>query len=102
MMRVMTGLLAAFACSALAADDVLFERDVRPILKRHCFQCHGEEEKPEAGLDLRLVRTIGKGGDSGPALVAGDHKASLLFQRVADGEMPPDNKNPLSEAQRDV
>jgi hypothetical protein len=101
-MRVFSGLVAAVVCSNLAADDVLFERDVRPILKQHCFQCHGEEEKPEAGLDLRLVRTMQKGGDSGAAVVAGDHKASLLFQRVADGEMPPDKKNPLSEKQREV
>src|SRR6187401_240591 len=95
-MRLFSGLVAVFVCSNLAADDVLFERDVRPILKRHCFQCHGEEEKPEAGLDLRLVRSIQKGGESGAGVVAGDHMASLIFQRVANGEMPPDGKNPLT------
>ena len=57
--------------AASAADQPLtFEQHVRPILKVHCFQCHGEEEK-EANLDLRLVRLIAKGGDSGPAIVAG-------------------------------
>ena len=44
------------ASPARAADAPTFEADVRPILKAHCFQCHGEEAKPKGGLDLRLVR----------------------------------------------
>lgn len=31
-----------------------FEADVRPILKAHCFHCHGDQGKVEGGLDLRL------------------------------------------------
>ncbi|MFM7606418.1 MAG: hypothetical protein ACKO8Z_14640 [Prosthecobacter sp.] len=43
--------------AASAAEPVLtFERDVRPIVKAHCTHCHGEEEKPEGGVDLRLGR----------------------------------------------
>ena len=30
---------------AADATAILFERDVRPILKAHCWQCHGDEEK---------------------------------------------------------
>jgi hypothetical protein len=101
-MRLFSGLAAILICGNLAAEDVLFEREIRPILKRHCFQCHGEEEKPEAGLDLRLARTIRKGGESGPAVVTGDHQASLIYQRVSAGEMPPDKKNPLTEKQRET
>ena len=33
-----------------------------------------------------------KGGDSGPAIVAGDHAESLLYERIAAGEMPPGKK----------
>jgi len=101
-MRLIFGLLTILVCSSLAAQDVVFERDIRPILKQHCFHCHGEEEKPEGSLDVRLVRTMLKGGDSGAAIVAGDHRASLLYQRIADGEMPPDGKNALSEPQREL
>jgi hypothetical protein len=46
--------------SALAAEPVLtFEKDVRPIVKAHCTHCHGEEEKPEGGVDLRSAALHG-------------------------------------------
>ena len=45
----------AFALSA-RGGELTFERDVRPILKTHCFLCHGEEEKPKGDVDLRLRR----------------------------------------------
>jgi len=69
-----------------------FESQVRSILKTHCWQCHGEEEELQGGLDARLARFLTRGGDSGPAVVAGDHAGSLLYQRVASGEMPPGKK----------
>lgn len=75
-----------------AADEVWFETDVRPILKAHCFQCHGEEDEHEGKLDLRLVRTMQSGGDSGPAFVAGKPADSLLLQRINKDEMPPGKK----------
>jgi hypothetical protein len=69
--------------------EMIFERDVRPILKKHCFQCHGEEKK-EGGLDVRLARTLTKGGDTGAAIVPGKSHASLLLERLRAGEMPPE------------
>ncbi len=77
---------------------VTFEGDVRPILKAHCWQCHGEEEELQGGLDARLARLLREGGDSGPAIVAGEHGASLLFERISAGEMPPGDKQ-LSAAE---
>jgi hypothetical protein len=79
----------------------LFESQVRPILKRHCFQCHGEEEKPEAQLDLRLARRIAQGGESGPAIVAGRLDESLLWKRITADEMPPGEKK-LKESERRI
>lgn len=85
---------------ASAEDALTFEDHVRPILKAHCFQCHGEEEEHEGNLDLRLARLIAKGGDSGPAIVAGKAADSLLLQRLEAGEMPPEGKGKrLSEKQ---
>ena len=56
-MKLILLLLIPIATSA--AERVLtFERDVRPIVKAHCTHCHGEEEKPEGGVDLRLRRLM--------------------------------------------
>src|SRR5689334_15618887 len=78
--------------AAEAPARLTYEHDVRPILKAHCFACHGDEEKPKGGLDLRLVRTMTKGGKSGEAIVAGRHEDSLLWERVDAEEMPPGEK----------
>jgi hypothetical protein len=68
---------------------ITYEQHVRPIFKAHCFRCHGGEEETKGGLDLRLRRMMVSGGDSGPAIVPGKSDESLLFQRIASGEMPP-------------
>src|SRR5262249_51662554 len=60
-------------------------------------QCHGDEDAKEANLDLRMVKLITKGGDSGPGLVAGNATKSLLIERLTAGEMPPEGKSkPIS------
>ena len=51
--------LGVFSCFAVslgiaAADEGLplrFEKDIRPILKQHCWQCHGEEDEPKGSMD---------------------------------------------------
>src|SRR4029077_7597806 len=83
---------AALWAEETAPEQVTFEAHVRPILKAHCWQCHGEEEEMKGGLDARLARSLLKGGDSGPAIEAGKHGTSLLYERVAAGEMPPGKK----------
>lgn len=83
-------ILAGTACLFAAdRDPYTYEKDVRPILKEHCFHCHGEAGVTEGELDLRLRRWIVAGGDSGAALVPGDPQQSLLIERVRSGDMPP-------------
>jgi cytochrome c553 len=105
--RPLLGILFASACciagafageerAPAAAARLTFEKDVRPIFKTYCFQCHGEEEKPKGKLDLRLARFIKRGGESGEAIVLGKHDESLLWERVDADEMPPGEKK-LSE-----
>ncbi|HXJ76678.1 MAG TPA: c-type cytochrome domain-containing protein, partial [Candidatus Dormibacteraeota bacterium] len=80
------------------ASALTYEKDIRPILKANCFDCHGEREKPKAGLDLRLRRLIVAGGESGPAIVPGKPKDSRLIDLVRRGEMPKREKK-LSPAE---
>ncbi len=81
-----------FADAAEQSAGLNFERDVRPILKEFCFDCHGAEKKLKGGLDLRLRRLIAKGGDSGAALTPGKPTESLLLKQLLDGDMPPEGK----------
>src|SRR5436189_2951434 len=77
---------------AIAALPPTFENDIRPILKAHCFECHGEGEKLKGGLDLRLRRLMLQGGDDGPVIVPGHAEKSVLFKAVDSGEMPKRDK----------
>jgi len=68
---VSTVIIVGLAGSVLAAPTLTFEKDVRPILKEHCFHCHGEDGETKGGLDVRLARFLLKGGDERPAIVSG-------------------------------
>ena len=83
--------------SVAQGAPVSFERDVRPILKEHCFHCHGEEKKLRGGLDLRLRKLILKGGKSGTAIEIGNHAKSHLYELVKSGDMPPKDELRLNE-----
>lgn len=88
------GLLLALltGTAGLAEEPLTYEKDVRPILKAHCFHCHGEGDELKGKLDLRLRRLIAKGGDTGEGLVPGKPEESLLLQRIKEKQMPPGNK----------
>ncbi|HEU5434755.1 MAG TPA: DUF1549 domain-containing protein, partial [Thermomicrobiales bacterium] len=85
-----------------APDAISFNRDIRPILSDHCFQCHGPDAAHRQA-DLRLDTEAGAKADLGGhrAIAPGDVAASELVRRIkaADAEerMPPaDFKRPLS------
>ena len=86
--------LAFWGCISvcLAEDSITFERDVRPIFKAYCLDCHGGGDVLKGRLDLRLKRFAERGGDSGPAIVAGKPEESYLLDRLHDAEMPPGEK----------
>jgi hypothetical protein len=82
-----------------AADPgvAFFEKIIRPLLVEHCYRCHSAATKQRGGLALDSRGSIRKGGDSGPAVVPGKPKDSLLLQAVRYNEeprMPPKGKLP--------
>lgn len=87
-----------------AFDDAsleFFEKEVRPILTARCTECHGAGRgDPKGGLSLTSRRAAIKGGDTGPAIVPGKTKDSLLVSAIEYGDlyqMPPKSKLPAKE-----
>ncbi|MBL9137091.1 MAG: PSD1 domain-containing protein [Verrucomicrobiales bacterium] len=88
------------------AADLRFNRDIRPILSDHCFQCHGPDassRKAKLRLDVR-EGAIGQRSEGGPVVKVGDPNGSSLIARVISHDPdevmpPPDVKKPLSESQ---
>ena len=60
--QICSGMLVLCGCvaSAVAAEPLTFEQDIRPILRAHCYDCHGATQDVQGGLDLRLVRLHGR------------------------------------------
>ena len=91
-------LLWLLSGAAVGGEEAYFETHVRPLLVTHCYECHSAEEGSKIKGGLRLDHREGwqVGGDSGPALVPGDAKGSLLLKAVRyrdpDLQMPPKKK----------
>jgi cytochrome c553 len=102
---VATALLCAFAV-ATSTDVVagaepdraaldFFESSIRPILIKHCYECHSTKD-PDGGLALDSRDGVARGGDSGLALIPGKPNESRLIDAIRyknpDLQMPPQNK----------
>jgi mono/diheme cytochrome c family protein len=60
-------ILPVCALPLMAADSVDYMRDVKPLLARHCYACHGSE-KQRSGLRLDTAKAAFEGGNSGAAI----------------------------------
>jgi hypothetical protein len=75
---------------------MLFNEQVGPLLTGKCLFCHAGERR-KGGLDLTRRVSALAGGEGGAAVVPGQPDESLMFEKVAAGEMPP--RNPLRPEQ---
>jgi hypothetical protein len=93
--------------AAESAPD--FTTEVRPILSRYCFKCHGPDDKTRKGelrLDLR-AEALKPAESGGPAIIPGDVAKSELVKRIFTDDteeiMPPrSTKQEMSAAQKDL
>ncbi|MGI9472209.1 MAG: DUF1553 domain-containing protein [Rubripirellula sp.] len=91
-------LFASTTSKADAPNSVdFFENRIRPVLAKHCYECHSADAE-EVGGALLLDSRDGmmSGGDSGPAVDPGNVDASVLISaiRYESSEMPPQGKLP--------
>lgn len=108
--RLLPAWLCAAAAVAQAPPAARYGRDIRPILADKCFRCHG----PDAGTreaQLRLDErdaAIAERKDGRRAIDPGDHRQSLVWQRVTHADpserMPPERsgKAVLTDAERQL
>ena len=104
-MRCRVSVAAVFlllsASRLIAAEEVSFLRDVKPILAGRCFRCHSEALEQEAGLALDKFDAVMKGSDEGAVIVTGKSGESKLIERITatdDTKMPPEGDR-LTEQQ---
>jgi hypothetical protein len=74
-----------------------FEKKIRPLLVRHCYECHsGDADKAKGKFVLDTHEGLRRGGQSGAAVVPGNAAESLLIEAIRyEGlEMPPKQKLP--------
>ncbi len=94
--------IAAFPDVRSLAADVDFARDVQPILRRACWECHSAGKR-EGGLALDQREAAFKGGDSGAAIVPGKAAESELIRRVklpkSDSEVMPARGETLKKSE---
>ena len=103
---VVTVVCLVVMSSAMAgADDAdgmrFFREKIEPVLKTQCYSCHSRQaEEVQGGLRLDFKAGVLRGGDSGPAVVAGKSGESLLIQAIRhEGgmAMPPKKERKLSD-----
>ena len=91
----MLSLLPWCAVTLFVAQEVEFNRDVRPVLSDKCFACHGPDAKNKniaLRLDIERAAKADLGGGRW-AIIPGDSAASELIRRVTASQpsrrMPP-------------
>src|SRR5262245_53348790 len=103
-MRYLPGSMAAallVVSNTVWADDAasLFEKSVRPLFERKCFECHSSKaDELKGNLKLETMELVLKGGATGPAIIAGDVENSFLLRAMRyqedDFQMPPSGRLP--------
>src|ERR1700722_19510128 len=91
-MNTLPTLCAIFLLPAADASTVDYTRQIKPLLAKHCFECHGPS-KQRGGLRLDSGKAILKGGNSGVVVIPGKCADSLLVKAITSAEgvkqMPP-------------
>jgi mono/diheme cytochrome c family protein len=100
MLKIFPTLALTLVATGLARGDdaaMLFDKIVRPLFERKCFECHSSKADEQKGnLKLETMEQVLKGGATGPAVIAGDVENSFLLRAIRyqedDFQMPPSGR----------
>src|SRR5687768_2229733 len=87
--------LSVWSASAAQAPAIVdFGRDIQPLLREHCVECHGPSQQMRGlRLDRRRDALPNRVGANGARIVPGDSARSVLFRRLtgthSGPQMPP-------------
>jgi mono/diheme cytochrome c family protein len=84
-LRLLPVLLSLLVGRAAAAEPADYLRDVKPVLAKNCYACHGAE-KQRSGLRLDTAAALLRGGNAGPAVVPGKSAESLVVKAVTGSD----------------
>ncbi len=82
--------------------EIDFGRDVQPILRRHCYRCHGPANAEGGFRFSQRESALGLGDSDEPLIVAGKPDESLVVKRLVDdayGDLMPLDGDPVSPAE---
>ena len=87
--RARAGWALFLAGMGSASGEVDFRKEVWPIIRANCLQCHGAQQA-KGGLRMHTRAALLAGGETGPAVVVGNAADSEMIFEVEEGEMPPE------------
>ena len=94
--------LLLFICLNILIGQVDYQTQIQTIFNSNCTSCHVNGGSYFGGLDLSTYANVMNGGNSGVVVIPNDHANSYLWQRVNNGEMPPEANPDLSASQVDL
>jgi hypothetical protein len=99
MIAAATAALLTVAACQRSAPTVSYQKDVVPILDKHCKACHLPEQAGYvvSGFDLGSYDTLMKGTQFGPVVLPGDPLTSVLVMLI-EGRVDPSLKMPHGDA----
>ena len=88
-------LVLAIGPGCARKQEVSYQKDVAPLLAKHCASCHmpGQAGYVVSGFELKDYQSLMKGTSFGPVVLPGDALTSVLVMLI-EGRADPSIKMP--------
>ena len=93
--------MALFSAGRVAGEEIDYARQIRPLLSKNCFSCHGNDaahRQAHLRLDTRAGAIAERNGSA--AVVPGSASKGTLLARITSDD--PDVRMPPADADRDL